>query len=189
MHLRLERWASPVSTLLIVTDEADVLRALHFGDRDEQLRRVLRAHYGDYRLAQDRTPDSIRGPLEAYFEGALDAIDTIPVAPGGTAFQREVWQALRRIPAGTTTTYGQLASILGREGASRAVGAANGANPIAIVVPCHRVVGANGTLTGYGGGLSNKRWLLVHEARHSPVLVATTPSRDPLARGTASRPA
>jgi methylated-DNA-[protein]-cysteine S-methyltransferase len=170
MHLRLERWASPVSTLLIVTDEADVLRALYFGERDVELRRVLQSHYGTFTLSPGPIPDAIKRLLEAYFEGALDAIDTIPVATGGTPFQQQVWKALRSVPAGRTATYGHLAAIIGREGASRAVGAANGANPISIVVPCHRVVGASGALTGYGGGLENKRWLLAHEARHSPVL-------------------
>ena len=173
MHLRLERWASPISALMLVTDDADILRALYFGDRDEQLRRVLHQHYGKYRLTEGRTADAIKKPLEAYFEGNLGAIDAIPVATGGTPFQQDVWRALRSIPAGTTTTYGQIASTLGRDGSSRAVGAANGANPIAIVIPCHRVVGANGTLTGYGGGLANKRWLLAHEARHSPVLAGS----------------
>ena len=171
MQLRLERWASPISTLLLVTDEVDVLRALYFGDRVEPLHRVLQQHYGQYMLSEGPAADAIKGPLEAYFAGSLNAIEAIPVATGGTAFQREVWRVLRTIPAGTTTTYGHLASMLGREGASRAVGAANGANPVAIVVPCHRVVGADGTLTGYGGGLAHKRWLLAHEARHSPVLV------------------
>ena len=170
MRLRLERWASPISTLLLVTDEADVLRALWLGERLDKLNRSLRMQYAKYQLTEDRAPDAIKGQLEAYFKGSLGALDAIPVATGGTPFQRDVWRALRTIPAGTTTTYGHIASMLGREGARRAVCAANGANPIAIVVPCHRVVGANGTLTGYGGGLANKRWLLAHEARHSPVL-------------------
>lgn len=173
MRLRIARLNSPVSALLLVTDEADVLRALYLGERVEKLNRLLQMHYGKYLLTEDRAPDVIKGRLEAYFKGSLDALDAVPVATGGTPFQRDVWRALRTIPAGTTTTYGHLASILGRQGASRAVGAANGANPIAIVIPCHRVVGANGTLTGYGGGLALKRWLLAHEARHSPVLAAT----------------
>ena len=173
MRLRIARLNSPVSALLLVTDETDVLRALCLGDRMDKLDRSLRIQYGEQLLTEDRAPDAIKEPLEAYFDGSLDALDAIPVATAGTPFQRDVWRALRTIPAGTTTTYGHLASILGREGASRAVGAANGANPIAIVIPCHRVVGANGTLTGYGGGLARKRWLLAHEARHSPVLVGT----------------
>jgi len=87
----------------------------------------------------------------------------VPVRAGGTPFQRVVWAALREIPPGRTTSYGQLAARLGRPGASRAVGLANGANPVAIAVPCHRVIGADGTLTGYGGGIERKRWLLEHE--------------------------
>jgi len=89
----------------------------------------------------------------------------VKTATGGTPFQREVWKTLRTIPAGTTMSYGQLASKVRRKGASRAVGAANGANPIPIVVPCHRVIGADGSLTGFGGGLTNKKWLLDHESR------------------------
>ena len=94
----------------------------------------------------------------------MGAIDQVQVETRGTPFQEEVWAELRRIPAGSTLTYGELAARLGRPGASRAVGRANGQNPVAIVVPCHRVVGAHGVLTGYGGGLDRKRWLLAHEA-------------------------
>jgi len=101
--------------------------------------------------------------LKAYFDGDLEAIDGLDVGKPGTAFQREVWAELRNIPCGTTISYAELAERIGRPKAVRAVGTANGANPISIVVPCHRVIGANGTLTGYGGGLENKRWLLVHE--------------------------
>ena len=173
MHLRLERWASPIATLLLVTDDADILRALYFGDRAEEVSRVLQLHYKEYRLTEGRTADTVKAPLEAYFGGHLGAIDAISVATGGTPFQQDVWRALRTIPPGTTTTYGQIASAIGREGSSRAVGAANGANPVAIVVPCHRVVGADGTLTGYGGGLVNKRWLLAHEERHPPLLAGS----------------
>ena len=101
--------------------------------------------------------------LAAYFDGRIDAIDAVEVAMGGTVFQREVWAALRGIPAGSHLNYGRLAERIGRPEAVRAVGAANGANPIGIVVPCHRVIGANAALTGYGGGLHRKRWLLEHE--------------------------
>jgi methylated-DNA-[protein]-cysteine S-methyltransferase len=96
----------------------------------------------------------------------LTAIDSLPVKTGGTVFQRSVWAALRTIPTGKTTTYGRLAAGLSRPKAVRAVGMANGANPISIVVPCHRVIGADATLTGYGGGLERKRWLLQHEGVH-----------------------
>jgi methylated-DNA-[protein]-cysteine S-methyltransferase len=101
--------------------------------------------------------------VHAYFAGDLSAIERLAVVTGGTDFQREVWAALRRIPAGRTLSYGALATQLGRPKAVRAVGLANGANPIGIVVPCHRVIGADGSLTGYGGGLERKRWLLAHE--------------------------
>ena len=101
--------------------------------------------------------------LRAYLAGRLDALDALPVDAGGTPFQRECWAALRTIPAGTTWSYRQLAAAIGRPAAVRAVGLANGANPVGIVVPCHRVIGADGSLTGYGGGLERKRWLLEHE--------------------------
>lgn len=101
--------------------------------------------------------------LRAYFAGDLRALDHLPVAAPGTEFQRECWRALRAIPPGTTTTYAALAESIGRPEAVRAVGAANGANPIAIVVPCHRVIGADGRLVGYAGGLERKRALLHHE--------------------------
>jgi methylated-DNA-[protein]-cysteine S-methyltransferase len=107
--------------------------------------------------------------LAAYFDGNIDGLADVQTATAGTPFQREVWKALRAIPAGTTISYGQLAMNLGRKGASRAVGAANGANPIPIVVPCHRVIGADGSLIGFGSGLPRKQWLLDHEARFAPM--------------------
>ena len=107
----------------------------------------------------------MKDALARFFAGDVEAIAPLAVRTNGTDFQRRVWAALRRIPAGRTTTYGELAATIGAPAASRAVGLANGANPIAIVVPCHRVIGANGTLTGYGGGLARKRWLLDHERR------------------------
>jgi O-6-methylguanine DNA methyltransferase len=169
MRLQLERWTSPVSLLLLVTDDAGVLRALEFADHETRMHRLLQAHYGGYALTDSPAPASITQALEAYFDGSMDSLADIPVATGGTPFQRAVWKALRTIPPGTTMGYGQLAARLGRRGASRAVGAANGANPIAIVVPCHRIIGAKGTLTGYAGGLPHKQWLLDHEARFAPI--------------------
>jgi O-6-methylguanine DNA methyltransferase len=165
MHLQFERWASPICPLLLITDGDGILRALEFGDHESRMDRLLRDHYGDYTLEEGTAPPSLTRALQAYFDGNLDALAEVRVATGGTPFQREVWNALRTIPAGATLSYGQLATQIGRPSSSRAVGAANGANPIAIVVPCHRVIGANGTLTGYGGGLPKKKWLLDHEAR------------------------
>jgi methylated-DNA-[protein]-cysteine S-methyltransferase len=158
--------------LLLVTDDDGVLRALEFADHEARMHRRLREHYGGYTLregAAAAAPASVTRALDAYFDGSTDALADVRTATGGTPFQREVWDALGEIPPGTTVSYGQLAAGLGRAGSSRAVGAANGANPIAIVVPCHRVIGANGTLTGYGGGLPRKQWLLDHECRFAPV--------------------
>ncbi len=110
----------------------------------------------------------VRRQLEAWFEGKLQQFD-LPLAPRGTPFQRTVWNALAQIPYAQTISYGELARRIGKPSASRAVGLANGANPLAIIVPCHRVIGANGALTGYGGGLPAKRFLLDHERRHAAI--------------------
>jgi len=165
--LRLGRLSSPIGTLLLVTDDDGALRALDFDDYESRMHRLLRLHYGAYSLRDGTASADTVHALTNYFAGDLTAIDTIGVATGGTAFQRTLWSALRGIRAGTTSTYGVLAAHLGRPRASRAVGAANGANPIAIVVPCHRVIGASGELTGYGGGIARKRWLLDHERRNT----------------------
>jgi methylated-DNA-[protein]-cysteine S-methyltransferase len=167
LGLFIDRIASPIGTILLVFDGAGRVRALDFEDHEDRLHRLLRRHYGPadqgYRLTMAPAPASITAHLQSFFSGDLSALEGIEVACGGTAFQREVWAALRRIPSGTTTTYGRLAASIGRADASRAVGAANGANPIAIIVPCHRVIGAGGNLTGYAGGVDRKQWLLAHE--------------------------
>ncbi|MGF3026829.1 methylated-DNA--[protein]-cysteine S-methyltransferase [Methylobacterium aquaticum] len=155
---------TPIGTMLLVFDEDGALRALDWSDHEDRMRRLLRLHYGAAVTVQDAAPPPvIREPIAAYFAGDLGAIDAILVRHNGTTFQREVWAALRGIPAGTTLSYGALARSLGRDKAVRAVGLANGANPIGLVVPCHRVIGANASLTGYGGGLHRKQWLLAHE--------------------------
>jgi len=117
----------------------------------------------DFVVKNRKTPLAIREALVAYFAGDLTAIDGVSVTTAGTSFQREVWAALRKIRPGTTLSYGALAQQLGRPTSVRAVGLANGANPVAIVVPCHRVIGADASLTGYGGGIERKKWLLTHE--------------------------
>ena len=109
---------------------------------------------------------AVEAQLSAYFAGDLQRFD-LPVAPVGTAFQLSVWEQLTHIPYAVTENYGALASRLGKPSASRAVGMANGRNPLSIVIPCHRVIGKNGSLTGYGGGLDRKQWLLEHEAKHA----------------------
>jgi methylated-DNA-[protein]-cysteine S-methyltransferase len=167
MHLQLERWNSPIGVLLLVTDEDGALRAMEFEENEARMMRLLRRYYPGHILEDGFAPAAIKRSLEAYFAGEIDTLTTVRTAAGGTPFQREVWNALRAIPAGTTMSYGQLAAALGRKGASRAVGAANGANPIPIVVPCHRVIGADGSLTGFGSGLPRKQWLLDHERRYA----------------------
>ena len=123
---------------------------------------ILR-HYPTTSLRAGRSPPSVGAAFETYFRGDGNALAAVPWVASGTPFQLQVWEALCAIPAGETLSYGALAERIGRPRAVRAVGLANGANPVAVVVPCHRVIGANGSLTGYGGGLSRKRWLLEHE--------------------------
>lgn len=167
MKLTLDRLDTPLGQLLLVCDADGNLRALDFADYEARMRRLLKRHYGEVALTGGPAPAAIRDAVTAYLAGDHAALDRVPVATGGTAFQRDVWAALRRIPAGETRSYGALAAMVGKPGASRAVGLANGWNPIGIVVPCHRVIGADGSLTGYGGGLHRKRHLLGLE---SPVL-------------------
>jgi methylated-DNA-[protein]-cysteine S-methyltransferase len=167
----LEGMPTPIGAMLILTDEQDRLRALDWEDYAPRMHRLLRLHYGadSAILLEGGSPSRAYRSLEDYFAGDLSAIDGIPVETGGTEFQREVWAALRRIPVGQTLSYGVLAVRLDRPKAVRAVGLANGANPIGIVVPCHRVIGADASLTGYGGGIERKRWLLEHEGVRLPV--------------------
>jgi len=161
----LENLNTPTGPMLIVTDEQDRLRALDWKDHEPRMYRLLGRHYGGApaHLATRRAPSMARRSLEAYFAGEIVAIDQVSVETAGTEFQQTVWAALRTIPAGRTLSYGELARRIGRPSAVRAVGLANGANPTGIVVPCHRVIGADHSLTGYGGGIERKRWLLEHE--------------------------
>ena len=162
-RLVLDHMSSPIGTIKLVADETGRLRALDFDDYEDRMLKLLRLHYGQAALERGPVPVPIRQALAAYFDGALTALAAIPCATAGTPFQKAVWSKLRTIPPATTWSYGELARRLGMPSASRAVGLANGANPIGIVVPCHRVIGASGKLTGYGGGLDRKRWLLMHE--------------------------
>ncbi|MGF1454888.1 MAG: methylated-DNA--[protein]-cysteine S-methyltransferase [Alphaproteobacteria bacterium] len=158
---------SPLGPLIVVTHQGHagrpVLGGLDFADRLERLSGLLgKAPWaGDVKDAPvERT---IADALEAYFDGDLHAVDALVVEPWGSPFEGSVWNALRTIPAGTTTSYGSLAKTLDRPTAARAVGRANGRNPVGIVIPCHRVIGSGGALTGYAGGLERKAWLLRHE--------------------------
>lgn len=162
-RLQLDRVSTPIGTALLVTDEGGVLRALDFDDYESRMLRLLRIHYGGLSLPGGAAPAEIKSNLLRYFDGELDALRRISWATAGTQFQRDVWDALVGIASGQTLSYGELARLLGKPDASRAVGWANGSNPVAIVVPCHRVIGATGKLTGYGGGVHRKHWLLRHE--------------------------
>ncbi|HEY4258991.1 MAG TPA: methylated-DNA--[protein]-cysteine S-methyltransferase [Schlesneria sp.] len=157
-----DEFASPVGLVYVVSDGTN-LRAIDFEGCESRMHRLLTRHYGQYTLHSARDPGGAVSRLAEYFAGDLHAIDSLPVATNGTAFQRDVWNALRAVPAGTTTSYGTIANRIGRPKACRAVGLANGSNPIALVVPCHRIVGSKDALTGYAGGLERKEWLLDHE--------------------------
>jgi methylated-DNA-[protein]-cysteine S-methyltransferase len=155
------RLTTPVGGLAAFTHEG-ALCALSFADGRYDPLAVLGVRFGTVHT-RDADPLDVTGRFRDYFRGQLDALDRLPVDTGGTPFQRRVWEVLRTIPAGTTLSYRDVARRVGAEEAVRAVGAANGANPVAIVIPCHRVIGADGRLVGYGGGLDRKRWLLAHE--------------------------
>ena len=176
MRLYRDRVDTPIGAMLLLADDA-CLRVLEFEDQAHRLDDWVRHRFGRPELVDARNPLGLATMLGDYFTGRLEAIDGMAAHAGGTPFQEAVWGALRRIPAGQTRTYGALAAELGRPAAQRAVGAANGRNPLAVVVPCHRLVGADGSLTGYGGGIRRKRWLLAHEgASISPRALPAAPA-------------
>ncbi|MGA0546547.1 methylated-DNA--[protein]-cysteine S-methyltransferase [Brevundimonas sp. VNH65] len=171
--LTLSRLTSPIGEILLAADADGAVRALDFHDYEPRMLRLLGRRYPRFALTAGAAPVGVAASLDAYFNGDANALDALRVETAGTDFQRSVWQALRTIPAGQTWTYGRLAQAIGRPSAMRAVGLANGANPVALIVPCHRVIGANGALTGYAGGMERKAWLLAHEARrHAAGLAA-----------------
>lgn len=168
---------SPVGPLFLGGSAAGIHRLVFLEPDESRLRTVytldgsiaaLERDAGELAMRDEGAAEPAVLQLREYFEGSRTAFD-LSLAARGTGFQLQVWDALTRIPAGETRSYGEIAAMVGAPSASRAVGMANGRNPIAIVVPCHRVVGANGTLTGYGGGLHRKRWLLEHEASSMPL--------------------
>lgn len=166
LSLRLERLPTPIGEALLLTDRQANLRALDWAGCEPRMYRLLEIHYGAgaCRVETGSSRSRAAVALDRYFQGELAAIDDLPVATGGTAFQRDVWRALRKIPCGSTASYAELARQVGRPLAIRAVGTANGSNPVGVVVPCHRVIGSDGSLTGYAGGIERKRWLLQHES-------------------------
>jgi methylated-DNA-[protein]-cysteine S-methyltransferase len=159
---------SPIGTLVAASTPrglATLSYADRFGGTDGALDWVA-ARLSPRMLEAPARLDDVRRELDEYFAGTLQDF-TVPLSPRGSTFQKQVWQALSEIPYGETTSYGKVAASIGHPDGARAVGVANGQNPIPIIVPCHRVIGADGSLTGYGGGLDAKRWLLDHEARHA----------------------
>ena len=165
MKMILSHVESPLGVMLLATDEQHRARALEFAERRSRLHRKLREQYDAYELIEGPAPTAVADALQRYFAGELGALDNIEVATAGTELQERAWAALRHIPAGQTTTYGALGKSVGIDDWRAAVdmGVAVGANPIALIVPCHRVLGANGDLKGYAWGLHRKRWLLEHE--------------------------
>jgi methylated-DNA-[protein]-cysteine S-methyltransferase len=159
----LDRLVTPIGTALLVTDDAGVLRALDWEDYEARMKDLLRRQYGEVVLQERQAPAALLTALAGYFKGDLDRLSDITWRVAGTPFQQKVWSALPGIPAGRTMSYGAMAAQLQAPKAMRAVGHANGANPISVVLPCHRLIGSDGKLVKYGGGLARKRWLLRHE--------------------------
>ena len=159
----IERLDTPTGVMLLVLDDAGRLRAADWETHEARMRWLLRLHYGQGVTLTPTSGSAAGAAFKAYFAGDLIALKGVAMETGGTPFQRSVWAALRTIPAGEAISYGALAAKIGKPSAVRAVGLANGANPIAIATPCHRVIGSGGALTGFGGGLDRKAWLLTHE--------------------------
>ncbi len=165
LPLQFDRLETPIGELLIVADRDGRVRTIDWTDHEPRMRQLLDRYYGrgGYTIDAGSDPGGLKTAMRTYFQGDIGVIDSLAVATAGTPFQSNVWRALREIPAGHTISYAELAQRIGKPKAVRAAGLANGQNPISIVVPCHRVIGSNGTLTGYGGGLPRKKWLLQHE--------------------------
>ncbi len=161
-ELQFDRIDSPIGAIVLVVDDKR-LCSLDFADYEARMMTLLQRRYGEVQLEQVNDPCGFSSRIRDYLAGDYACLDAIPVNTGGTAFQQQVWLALRSIPPGKTLTYGELAAQLGKPTAYRAVGGTNALNPVAIVLPCHRVIGASSSLTGYAGGLERKRWLLQHE--------------------------
>jgi methylated-DNA-[protein]-cysteine S-methyltransferase len=160
--LRLESIGSPIGDLLVAA-LGDAVCAIAFECCEEETERYLDRRYGECAKVRGRVPVRIRTALQRYFEGDMTAFEGIELVVRGTAFQEQVWHALQKIPAGETASYAEMAERIGKPRAVRAVGLANGQNPVPIIIPCHRVIGRDGSLTGFGGGIERKAWLLRHE--------------------------
>jgi methylated-DNA-[protein]-cysteine S-methyltransferase len=165
LDLLIDRIATPAGEMIVIADKEGNLRVIDWTEHEARMKQLLDRQYGKgtYTLTPARDPGGLSSAMRRYFKGDRAVIEKLPVKTAGTQFQRSVWEALRKIKCGTTISYAELARRIGRPTAVRAVGLANGQNPVSVVVPCHRVIGSNGSLTGYGGGLPRKKWLLEHE--------------------------
>ena len=165
LELLIDRLPTPIGELIVIADRQGRLRTIDWTDHEARMKRLLDRQYGKgkYTLTPARDPGGLTSAMRRYFKGDVAVLHDLPVETAGTPFQRSVWRALRKIKDGTAISYAELARRIGHPKAVRAVGLANGQNPISIVVPCHRVIGSDGSLTGYGGGLNRKKWLLEHE--------------------------
>jgi methylated-DNA-[protein]-cysteine S-methyltransferase len=167
--LQLERIASPIGDLLVAC-LGEAVCAIEFDPRAAEVEPYLARRFPECARRRGGVPTRVRAALARYFDGDMAAFDGIESGARGTPFQERLWAALRKIPAGQTRTYAEMAARIGRPTAVRAVGHANGRNPVSIMVPCHRVIGSDGALTGFGGGLARKAWLLHHEGARGPSL-------------------
>ncbi len=166
MKLELGEIGTPLGVLRFARASERIF-GLAFAEVWPALERAVAGRLGRLELCAARGAEDLRARLDAFFAGDLATLDGVELALLGTEFQLRVWSALRSVPAGATISYGALARAIGAGSAVRAVGAANGANPVWLIVPCHRAIGADGRLVGYAGGIERKRWLLAHESRCS----------------------
>lgn len=156
---------SPIGKLTLIYDNQK-LCALEYPEYHDRMSQLLKKRYGDFTLEKAAPSNIITEKLQKYFLGDITSIIDISTSISGTSFQQEVWKSLQNIPAGTTSNYKEIAVNIKKPHAARAVGYANSLNPIAIVIPCHRVISANGKINGYAGGTERKKWLLQHEHEH-----------------------
>lgn len=165
LELLIDRLPTPIGEMIVVADGDGNLRTVDWTDHEVRMKHLLDRQFGKgrYTLKPARDPGGLSSAMRRYFKGDHTVIEKLPVKADGTPFQKSVWKALRGIKRGTAISYAELARRIGRPKAVRAVGLANGQNPVSVVVPCHRVIGSDGSLTGYGGGLPRKKWLLEHE--------------------------
>ncbi|MCB1755955.1 MAG: methylated-DNA--[protein]-cysteine S-methyltransferase [Gammaproteobacteria bacterium] len=160
--LNTDEFVSPIGTMVIFSDE-NALCHLDFKDCQDRISRLLTRRYQTFQLAKKANVLNMRDRLAEYFAGNWTAFENLPLETGGTEFQQKVWRQLRKIPRGKTISYAELANAIGQPSAVRAVASANARNPLSIIIPCHRVIGSDGSLTGYAGGVPRKDWLLRHE--------------------------